>query len=116
MNALQHSLELQQVFIVHVLPELSVHALGCLASSSTTLRGLMYALEAQQAWRQAARAHLPPGHPSVQLLSRAGIQQCLQRRWTAISNLAKGEVTELVSGQKDASVSLVKQASRFLFR
>ena len=110
---LQHSLELQQVFTVHVLPQLPVDALGCLACSSTALRGLVYASEAQQAWRQAISAHLPSIHPSPQG-DRLGIQQCLQRRWTAACNLGKGEVTELVSVPKDASVSCGKRVDTYL--
>lgn len=96
---------LQQVLTAEVLPKLPVKALAALASTSRALRDLLYAPAALQAWRDAAAAHLPAHHqPSARQMDRAGIQQLLLRRATAVSNLNRGAGISVTAAEEKGSV------------
>ncbi|KAK9785762.1 hypothetical protein WJX73_003669 [Symbiochloris irregularis] len=81
--------EVQDVMSANVLPLLDLCDLGALACTCTTLRDMAYKREDH--WQSAAEAHLPADHPSVAELGRKDLQQVMQRRFQARSNIASGQ-------------------------
>lgn len=79
------SSSLQAVITQHVLPNLAVQDLGCLASTCQCLRSTVY--QQDSIWRRAACARLPAQQVDLQFCGRAEVQLTMQQRTTAFRNM-----------------------------